>query len=174
MKSSGKLVGLLLIAGGVILGLAILAWLVSGLNDDKIDTAAAVFGIVLTLGAIVLPMVGGGIFFLIHGLREEKAIARIDQQRQLLNAVQTQGQVSISQLVFDLDSTRDQVQADIYDLVGKGIFSGYVDWKSGMLYSVEASELQSKGSCPNCGGKLELAGKGLIRCPFCGAEIFLS
>ena len=28
-------------------------------------------------------------------------------------------------------------------------------------------------TCPNCGGALELAGKGLIRCPYCGAEIFI-
>lgn len=174
MKSSGKLVGILLIAGGLILGLAILAWLISGLNDDKIDTAAAIFGIVLALGVIVLPMVGGGTYFLIHGLREERAMAKVAQQRKLLNAVMAQGQVSINNLVLEMNSTRDQVQQDIYDLVGKGIFSGYIDWKSGVLYSVEASELQSRGSCPNCGGKLELAGKGLIKCPYCGAEIFLS
>lgn len=174
MKSSGKLVGLLLIAGGLILGAAILAWLISGMNDDNLDTAAAIFGIVLALGVIVLPMVGGGLYFLVHGLREEKQIARIEEQRKLLNAVMAQGQVSISNLVLELDSSRDQIQNDLYDLVGRGIFSGYIDWKSGMLYSVEASELAGRGSCPNCGGKLELAGKGMIKCPFCGAEIFLS
>ena len=27
--------------------------------------------------------------------------------------------------------------------------------------------------CPNCGGQLELGGKGIIKCPYCGAEIFL-
>jgi DNA-directed RNA polymerase subunit RPC12/RpoP len=33
--------------------------------------------------------------------------------------------------------------------------------------------LQGRQTCPNCGGELELAGKGLITCPYCGAEIFL-
>ncbi len=28
-------------------------------------------------------------------------------------------------------------------------------------------------TCPNCGGQLELGGKGIIKCPYCGAEIFL-
>jgi DNA-directed RNA polymerase subunit RPC12/RpoP len=110
----------------------------------------------------------------VHGLREERAIAEIEQQRTLLNAVQAQGQVSIAELVLELDTTRDAVQRDLYDLVGKGIFSGYIDWDSGVLYSVEASKLQGRQTCPNCGGKLELAGKGLIKCPYCGAEIFLS
>jgi DNA-directed RNA polymerase subunit RPC12/RpoP len=174
VKASGKVVGILLIGGGLVLGLAIVGWLLSGLQDDKIDTAAAIFGLILALGVIILPMVGGGIYFLVHGLREEKAIAQIEQQRTLLNAVLAQGQVSIAELVLDLDTTRDAIQRDLYDLVGKGIFSGYIDWDSGMLYSVEASKLQGRQTCPNCGGKLELAGKGLIKCPYCGAEIFLS
>src|SRR3712207_9585791 len=41
------------------------------------------------------------------------------------------------------------------------------------LHSVEAAQLQGRQTCPNCGGELELAGKGLIKCPYCGAEIFL-
>jgi len=43
-----------------------------------------------------------------------------------------------------------------------------------MLYSVEAQKLKDNGTCPKCGGKLELAGKGLIKCPYCGTEVFLS
>ncbi len=174
MKASGKIVGILLIGGGLVLGLAIAGWLVSGLQDDKIDTPAAIFGLVLALGLVILPKVGGGAYFLVHGIREEKAIAGIQQQRTLLNAVMAQGQVSVSDLVLDLDSTREAIQKDLYDLVGKGIFSGYIDWDSGMLYSVEASKLQGRQTCPNCGGKVELAGKGLVKCPYCGAEIFLS
>jgi DNA-directed RNA polymerase subunit RPC12/RpoP len=174
MKGSGRVVGLLLIGAGVVLGVAIGAWLIAGLQDDKIDTAAAIFGLVLALGVIVLPMVGFGIYFLISGTQEAKTISELEKQRKLLSIVQAKGQIQISDLVFELNSTRDEIQDDLYDLVGKGIFSGYIDWNSGVLYSVEAKELQGRQTCPNCGGKLELAGKGLIKCPYCGAEIFLS
>jgi ribosomal protein S27AE len=73
-----------------------------------------------------------------------------------------------------MKSTRDAVQHSLTELVGRGLFSGYVDWQKGMLYSVEASQLQGRQTCPNCGGQLQLAGKGIIKCPYCGAEIFLS
>jgi ribosomal protein S27AE len=174
MSSSGKLVGLGMIAAGAILGIAGSAWLISGMNEDKLERSGAIFGLILLLGAVVIPLVGGGIFFTRKGSLEEKQMAKIDQQRQLLNIVSTRGQVSISDLVLEMHSSRDQVEKDLNELVGRGLFSGYVDWNKGMLYSVEASKLQGAQFCPNCGGKLELAGKGVVTCPYCGAQIFLS
>lgn len=174
MSSSGKLVGLGMIAAGAILGIAGSAWLISGMNEDKLERSGAIFGLILLLGAVVIPLVGGGIFFTRKGSLEERQMQKIDQQRQLLNIVSTRGQVSISDLVLEMKSSRDQVEKDLNELVGRGLFSGYVDWNKGMLYSVEASKLQGAQFCPNCGGKLELAGKGVVTCPYCGAQIFLS
>lgn len=174
MSSSGKLVGLGMIAAGAILGIAGSAWLISGMNEDKLERSGAIFGLILLLGVIVIPLVGGGIFFTRKGSLEEKQMAKVDKQRQLLNIVSTRGQVSISDLVLEMNSSRDEVERDLNELVGRGLFSGYVDWNKGMLYSVEASKLQGAQFCPNCGGKVELAGKGVVTCPYCGAQIFLS
>lgn len=174
MRSSGKLVGLGMIAAGVILGIAGGAWLISGMNEDKLEQSGAIFGLILLLGVIVLPLVGGGIYFTRKGAEEEKELAKIDEQRRLLDIVSTRGQVSIPDLVLELKSSRDEVERNLNELVGRGLFSGYVDWNKGMLYSVEASKLQGAQFCPNCGGKLELAGKGVVTCPYCGAQIFLS
>ena len=107
------------------------------------------------------------------GRAEERDLAHVREQRALLDIVKTRGQVQISDIVLELKSTTDKVQRNLHDLVGKGLFSGYVDWNKGVLYSVEASQLNGRQTCPNCGGQLELAGKGLIKCPYCGAEIFL-
>jgi hypothetical protein len=173
MAASGRLVGLLMAGAGLIIGLGFWAWLIQGTREDRIQASGAIFGVILSL-FIVVPLVGGGIYFLIKGQSEARDIARVQEQRRLLDIVKTRGQVAIPDLVLELNSTRDKVQQDLNELVGRGLFSGYVDWSKGMLYSVEASKLQGQRTCPNCGGMLELAGKGLIKCPFCGAEIFLT
>ncbi|MGB3304997.1 MAG: hypothetical protein WBA63_02350 [Thermomicrobiales bacterium] len=173
MTSSGRTVGLILIAAGIVVGIAITAWILFGVNEGNLRGSGAALGFVLLFGVIVLPLVGGGIFMLVKGNAERKDMARIQEQRALIDIVKTRGQVQVSDLVLELKSTRDRVQQDLYQLVGRGLFSGYVDWDKGVLYSVEAKQLNGRQTCPNCGGALELGGKGLIKCPYCGAEIFL-
>lgn len=173
MTSSGRTVGFILIAVGAVIGAAITAWILFGVREGNLRGSGAALGFVLLFGVIVLPLVGGGIFMLIKGNAEAKDMANIREQRALIDIVKTRGQVAISDLVLELKSSTDKVQQDLHQLVGRGLFSGYVDWDKGMLYSVEAKELSGRQTCPNCGGQLELAGKGLIKCPYCGAEIFL-
>lgn len=165
--------GLILLAAGIILGIAIGAWLFAGIQEGTLRGSGAAFGAILFFGVLVLPLSGAGIFFFVKGGAEAKDLARVQEQRRLLDMVKTRGQLQISDVVLEMKSTTDKVKSDIYDLVGRGLFSGYVDWDKGVLYSIEASQLQGRQTCPNCGGQVELAGKGLIKCPYCGAEIFL-
>ena len=159
--------------GGSLVFLAILVWGLLGLNNDDLESTGFVLLIALAL-IVLLPIILGGLYMIFKGRAETKDLAEVDQQRKLLNLVQTRGQASSNDLVLDLQTTRDAVQHSLTELVGRGLFSGYVDWKRGMLYSVEASKLQGQQTCPNCGGQLQLAGKGIIKCPYCGAEIFLA
>ena len=86
--------------------------------------------------------------------------------------VKTQGQVRVSDVALELNLSRDQVQDYIYDLVGKGLFTGYINWSEGVLYAKDAKEMQTT-KCPNCGGERELVGRGIVRCPYCGSELFI-
>jgi len=173
MLGSARLVGAVLLGAGIFLGVVVPLWLFLGMEEGTLEGSGAIFGLGFFYLVIVIPLVGGGLYFLRRGQVEAKDVARVSEQRKLLGIVSTRGQVAISDLAIDLNSTRDKVQNDIYDLVNRGLFSGYVDWAKGTLYSVEASKLQGQQHCPNCGGQVELVGKGLIKCPYCGAEIFL-
>lgn len=173
MAASGRVIGIILTGAGVVLGIAITAWILAGVNEGNLEGSGAALGLSLLLGLIVLPLVGGGVFLILRGNAEARELSVINEQRKLLDMVKTRGQLNIDDAVLELNTTRDAVQDNLHALVGRGLFSGYVDWDRGTLYSVDARELSSRSTCPNCGGQLELAGKGLIRCPYCGAEIFI-
>jgi hypothetical protein len=110
---------------------------------------------------------------LLRGRQDAAVAASAGKQRQMLGMIKARGQVNIADLAIDLRTSRDEVQRMVYELVNMGLYSGYVNWSEGTLYSSEASELRTLDRCKNCSGQLELAGKGVIRCPFCGTEYFL-
>jgi hypothetical protein len=174
MSSSGRLLGWILIAAGLALGAIIVVWLVLGMGEGNLQGSGAVFGFLFAFLILVAPLVGFGIFFLTRGRAEEAASAEVRGQRRLLDMLMTRGQLNIADVALELGMTREEIESDLYDLVGKGLFTGYVDWRKGVLHSVEAAQLEARVTCPNCGGELVLAGKGLVKCPYCGAEIFLN
>jgi ribosomal protein S27AE len=173
VAASGRVIGLILVAAGVVLGIVIAVWILAGVNEGNLRGSGAALGLALLLGVIVLPLVGGGGFLFLRGRAEASELVDINRQRKLLDMVKTRGKVEVSDAVLELKSNTDTVHDDLYALVGRGLFTGYVDWDKGVLYSIDAKELTGRSTCPNCGGPLELGGKGLIKCPYCGAEIFI-
>lgn len=169
----GRTLGIILLAGGVVACLILALVMYVPTMEGSRSAGAATLGFGLGAAVVVLPLVGVGAFMLWRGGQEAKAMAAVQQQRKLLDMVKTRGQMAISDLALELNTGREAVQHIIYDLVGKGLFSGYVNWQEGVLYSRQASQMREQTKCQHCGGQLELAGKGVIRCPFCGTEYFL-
>jgi hypothetical protein len=159
-----RIIGIVLI----IVSLGIDAWLGAGLASGSRATGVAL-GFVL----FSLPFLAVGIYLLMSARGEIKEESKADKERNILDSVMTRGRVGIADLAIEGDLSRDQVKVYIYDLIGKDLFRGYVNWDKGELVSAEAAQIK-EGSCPNCGGQLRLAGKGLVRCPYCGTETYLS
>lgn len=168
MSNQGKVVGLIAMGLG--------ALILFGGAAVVLTTGATGGGLVLGLVLVAMvaaPIEGVGIFLLTRSKASAHTQADAARLRKILDMVKTQGQLNIGDLVIELNSTTPQVRDDVYKLVGMGVFTGYVNWDKGTLYSKDASQLRGGSSCPNCGGELSLAGKGVITCPYCGTDIFL-
>ena len=168
----GKTIGYILIAASLI-ATALIAFLLFVQRGDGLSSGGAALGFVAFTLFVGLPLLGGGIFFLTRGQAEAVKDDQRKKQRQLLNMVKARGQVEIDEVAIELDMRRDAVQTLLHDLVGKGLYSGYINWDLGTLYSEDAGQLRELTNCRNCGGELSLAGKGVVTCPFCGTEYFL-
>ncbi len=171
--NSGRVIGILLIFGGLGLGLIGALWLISSLTGGNLQTGGALLGGGL-IAVILLPLIGAGIFLFVRSGQEAQEDAERQEMRRILDIVKSRGQVPISELVLELRSSRDEVQQKIHALVGMGLFSGYIFWDEGILYSEDASQLQGLERCKQCGGEIKLGGKGVATCPYCGTEYFLS
>lgn len=171
--SSGRLSGILLIMGGAAIGLIGTVWLISQVADRRMQSGGALIG-AFALAVIVLPLAGIGVGLLARSRREAIEDQEAGELRKILDMVKSKGQVPISELVIDLGSTRKEVQDQIHALVGMGLFSGYINWDEGTLYSAEAASLRELERCKHCGGEVSFAGKGVLVCRYCGTEYFLT
>jgi DNA-directed RNA polymerase subunit RPC12/RpoP/predicted transcriptional regulator len=174
MPGQGRTLGIILIAIAAIVLVVAALWLVVEPLQAGGSIGGALLGLMIVLLIFVLPIGAAGVYLLTKSNQEATQYAEIAQQKKILNMVLTQGKVSLSDVAVELDLPIDTVENMVRDLVGKNLFSGAINWKDGILYSKQASELKTDRKCPNCGGQLELVGKGVIECPFCGSDVFLA
>jgi DNA-directed RNA polymerase subunit RPC12/RpoP len=172
----GRTIGIILIVAGVLIcGVVSLFMGIGALAAGEgpgVSRAGAVLGIAL-LGVVPFLILGGvGVFLFIKGGQEAVEMADVREKERLMGMVQAAGKVSLANAAIELKMTRDQVKNAILDLVNQGLFSGYINWQEQMFYSKDLSQMQST-KCPNCGGQREAVGKGLVKCPYCGVELFL-
>lgn len=171
--NTGRLIGIVLIVVGV--GAALIAgvWLALQASNQQLGAGGAVLGAGLAFIPIAL-LVGFGVFLFIRGGKEVEHESAMLKQRKLLDILKSRGQVSVSDMALELGVNAATVQELVHQLVGLQVFSGYANWKDGMLFSAEASQLRQIDKCRNCGGEISLVGKGTAQCRFCDTEYFLT
>lgn len=172
MIGGGKTIGIILIVIGLVICAVVTFFVGSGAATGQTTVAATILGIG-AFGVIPLLLFAGvGVFLFTRGSSEEKEMAVVRQKERLLGMIQAQGKVTLNTIMVEQHLSRDQVQNYIYELVQQGLFSGYIDWSSATFYSQDASRVGSN-KCPNCGGIREVVGKGIVKCPYCGVELFV-
>lgn len=174
MPGQGRTLGIVLIGVALVALLVSAALLIAQVSAGETTLTGAILGILIASVVFVLPLGGGGFYLLSKGKQEATEFNEIAKQKKILNMVLAQGKVTLSDVALELNAPIEQVEDMVRDLVGKNLFSGAINWKDGVLYSKQAATMKADHKCPNCAGELELAGKGVIKCPFCGAEVFLA
>ncbi len=163
----------MIIGGATILGLGVLFVVVQMATGELQDVGGAVLGVAGACFPAFL-LSGIGAVILNRSRQEEEEGEERAELRKILDVVESKGEVQISELVLELGTSRKEVQGQIHSLVGMGLFSGYINWDEGTLYSFEASNIHDLQRCKHCGGEVHFAGKGVLRCRHCGTEYFIS
>ena len=169
--NSGRLVGGLLLLGALVVCLLGAAVTFPRVGHG-LDLPAAILGMAIAV-IVALPLAGIGVFMIVRGGQEAKTDVVAQKQRRLLDMVSSRGQLPIADAAVELQVPRDELKNWIYRLVGLGVFTGYINWDDGLLFSAEASQLRNLTNCKKCGGEVKLVGKGVVKCPYCGTEYFL-
>lgn len=172
MTSTGKIAGMILMVVGIGIFAVTALFVGSGYASGQTTLAGTILGLAL-FGVIPLFLFGGvGAFLYGRGRAEEQDLREVRKKERLLGLIQAQGQVSLGNVMIETKMTRDEVKSAIYDLVHQGLFAGYIDWSAQTFYSRDAARVGSN-KCPNCGGVRELVGQGIVKCPYCGVELFI-
>ncbi len=170
----GRLIGISLIVVG--LGIAAIAGLFLAIQagaDDEFSVGGAVLGAFFVFVPVAI-MVVFGLLLIAKAGQEAQEETVMRNQRRLLDIVSSRGQVGVHEVALEMNVSVDSVKEMVHQLVGLQVFSGYVNWNDGVLYSSDAGQLRDLDRCKRCGGDIELAGKGVVVCPYCGTEYFLT
>lgn len=170
---TGRLVGIILSVVGFAVAIIAGLFIAVQVSSGGLSAGGAVVGAGIAFIPVAL-LVGFGIFLYVKGGQEAEQESVMHKQRQLLDIVKSRGQVKVNDLALEMQVNVDQVKMMVHELVGLQVFSGYINWDKGVLYSSDAANLRDLKTCKNCGAPIELVGKGVVACKYCGTEYFLT
>jgi hypothetical protein len=166
-----RLLGAMLLFGGLLSILGLLGWLRAAQGEGEISAQAFGFFLLMTL-ALMLPLMSGGIYLLVHGDLDLDAYQQSRRTRQLRSLLRQSGELRVVDAMQALELDRADLRTLLAEAARSGLVEGYVDWHKGRL--VVISLAQGVLPCPACQARLSLQGRGAVACPYCSADLLLS
>ncbi len=145
------------------------------LGDYNEPGAAVIFYISLPAAAIYLTIAAGfGSIIRSWSIKNRPDAAVRDwEKRRVLFYLSHVGVTTVDEVV-DMTGVPKVRLVEYTDALKKeGDYIGDIDFESGIIAGEKALTAR-KMSCYNCGGRLDADGAGVIKCPYCGTEIFLN
>lgn len=166
-----RLLGAMLLFGGLLGILGLLGWLRAAQGEGEIGAQA--FGLFLLIAlALILPLMSGGIYLLIHGDLDLDAYQQSRRMRRLRALLRQSGELRVVEAMLALELDRADLRSLLADAARSGLVEGHADWRKGRL--VSSSLAQGVQPCPACQASVDLQGRGAVACPYCGADLLLS
>ncbi len=141
--------------------------------EQNVSALRVVSDLALLLVFLFPGLVGGVVYLWSRARVKALEQQHRDQRERLLGMVRAHAQLPFQEILRTLGMNRQEALSLLYELIGEGKFSGYVDWSTETLYTYPAVETEYT-HCPNCGAPLEAVGYGVVKCPYCGATLFLA
>ncbi len=108
-----------------------------------------------------------------HTRRAFTAERYAGKEDELVAVVNERGRAAIYDVARQLGLSDARLRDLLYAALEHRRFSGYVDWRRGIVFSADGRQLRAGRACPNCGGAMDLAGGGVIACPYCRTEVLV-
>ncbi len=171
--NSGRLLGIVLSVMGFTIAVAAGLYLAVRLSRSELDVTGVLVGAGLAFIPVAL-LAGAGLYIYAQNARREEPEpeSTMRQQRDLVDWLRSQGHISLDDAAQRLNVEVDAVRAIVRELIGLRVFSGYVDWQSGVLYQVETERLRAMHDCQTCGSPIDVPENGVVGCKGCQTEYF--
>jgi hypothetical protein len=169
---TAQALGLILIGIGIGIGAAFWVFLRTQQEAGELTPGGFGAGLIL-LSVIVLPIIGAGLYISVRGLVEGRRQKHREQLRRIAGVIQVRGRITLSELALEMGISMEELKKCLYELGAMGAFKGYADWQEGVLYCGEMAALVESRQCPRCGGQVDIAGRGVLTCKYCGTDIFI-
>ncbi|GAB4510198.1 MAG: hypothetical protein OHK0046_06530 [Anaerolineae bacterium] len=132
----GRLIGMALMALGFLITMLV-GFLLAVQSDTNISGQSLLAALAIFL-LVIAPVTGAGIYFYVrHADSEEDASSIVEKQRQLMDLLRANGQISVSAAAAQLNVTPDELVDIVVQLEALEVFQGVADWDAGMLYAAK-------------------------------------